>query len=222
MKTRLIGMIVMVLAGLPTAGVLTAGAAGDELRHPSARKAVARAEQETRKAEQVYRQELLRIQRTLISELEQAKADAMQRQLLEEANAIQAAIDAARAELDRLEGKPVVERFEVDSAKDWQDSGVYVNAGEAVRITAVGRWTASTSEPARFTFGPDGNGKGLYHLEAKIGNGDAIAVGSRYVISPGQEGPLYFRMRDGRFDDNAGKLQVVIEKRWPQSLSVHR
>lgn len=199
-------VIVALLAGMALAQD------GQAIRHPAARKALARAEQDQRKAEQVYRQELTRIQRTLIGELEQAKADAMKRQMLDEANAIQQAIDAARQELDRLEGKPVVQTFEIDAAQSWQPT-VEVRAGQRIEIAARGQWCGNTASRASRTFGPDGIeniAKPYGWLEGKIGDGRAFRVGSSFSFVAEADGMLYLQMHDAIKSDNDGAISVRV------------
>ena len=202
--TRTISIIVLLLASLAFAG--------DELRHPPARKALARAEQETRKAEQVYRQELLRIQKALVGELERAKADAMQQQLLDEANAIQAAIDAAQGEVAKLEGKPVVQTFTIDAALP-RTPTIDVRSGEKISIRATGRWSHSPTD--KNGYGPEGAGRAgsdLGTLQGQIGNGDPFLVGRGRDFIADADGTLYLFMRDSTPKDNQGSIQATIGK----------
>lgn len=66
-------LVIVLVMGL--VGALTASVPGDDLRHPDARKAVARAQQQMARAEMEYKRAMIGIQRTLISELERAKSD---------------------------------------------------------------------------------------------------------------------------------------------------
>lgn len=209
---RMFGLLV----GMLTVALLAGGALAQdstEIRHPTARKALIRAQQETRKAEQVYRQALIRIHRDLVRELEQAKREAMQSHLLEEANAIQAAIDAARQELDRLEGKPVMQTFTIDAAQSWQPT-IEVRAGQRVEIVARGRWTASKNSPA-FTSGPDGiphprTKVHSYYLEGRLA-GTTFPIGSKHTFIADTNGTLEMQQAEtGSRDDNEGSVSVSI------------
>ena len=190
--------------------ILTSFAAADELRHPAARKAIARAEQETRKAEEVYRQELLRIQKALVSELEKAKADAMQRQLLEEANAIQAAIDAAMAELDRLNGKVPSQSLDVAAGVGWVDV-THVKAGQRLKISATGTWCANTTNRERWTFGPEGGVvDGVrYGLVGQVGDQEFF-VGRGLVFTVPADGMLRLRLFGGATHNDDGGVSVSV------------
>src|SRR5690606_5268952 len=82
-----------------------AAVAQDAPKSRAAQVAITRHDQAMRKAEQEYQRAAIAAKKALIAELEQAKTQAMQAKQLEEANAIQASIDATIAELDRLNGK---------------------------------------------------------------------------------------------------------------------
>jgi hypothetical protein len=104
--------LVLALAGMVVAQ--------DAPRSIAAQRALTRHDQAMRKAEQEYQRAAVAATRELIAELEQAKAQAMQAGQLDEANAIQAAIDEANEELNRLLGKPQALTEEDVAGTRWQ------------------------------------------------------------------------------------------------------
>ena len=119
----------------------------------------------------------------------------------------------ARQELDRLEGKPVVETFTIDAAQSWQPT-VEVAEGQVVTIRARGMWCGDTRNPRQTTCGPDGMTKGgelVYHLEGRVGDGQAFRVGNSARFTAPASGTLSFRMSDGNHTNNSGSVTVAIE-----------
>lgn len=185
-----------------------------EIRHPTARQALGRAEQETNKAEQVYRQALIRIHKELVRELEQAKREAMQSHLLEEANAIQAAIDQARFKLDRLTGR--LQTFTIEAGKGEHDT-VQVQRGDRVRILATGRWDAATNRRGRFAMNVFGQfGDQWYGPIARIGTQEVRIPGEIEFIAE-ESGMLRIHLYGGGVDNDAGRVQVKIRVQSPVS-----
>lgn len=109
------------------------------------------------------------------------------------------------------------------------DSGVEVNAGQIVIITAVGQWGYGPVAPG-YPLGPDGipgcrGGSGWVlpndncgALASRIGSGEWFHVGPSFmgrVLAPGR---LFFSINDlpdlggSNFADNIGELQVTITR----------
>lgn len=176
---------------------------GAQPRSRPAVTALRKAELAARQAEQVYRQELLRIQRELIRELESAKAQVMRGGTdgsLAEANLIQAAIDAAKAELDRLEGKALTVR--VDAGSDWISVG-NVRQGEKYKTEVTGRWCADVKQRSRYTFTTSGVVDGTWFgLEGRINDGPTFRLEGGELVIP-QSGALRLKLQgnDPRNDD---------------------
>ena len=106
----------------------------------------------------------------------------------------------------------------VYAAQAWQSSGVTVQSGDQVSITASGTWVAGTK-----TFTPEGNstsvpsnfpGPGLraYSLIAKIGGNSPLYIGSSKSFTATSSGILYCSMNDDHsiLWDNSGTLSVTI------------
>ncbi len=208
MRQALIVAVIVALAG----GVIVAQQQVSP-RSPAARKALERRDYAVRKAEQEYRRALAEAHRTLIADLETAKAAAMKANQLDEANAIQAAIDAAQADLDAAMGKAQTRTFEIDAARNWQPT-VEVRAGQRVEIVSRGRWTAAKSNPA-FMSGPEGiphprTKVHSYYLEGRIGS-KQFPIGARTSFVVEEDGVLDMRQNEtGSRDDNEGSVSVTV------------
>lgn len=103
----------------------------------------------------------------------------------------------------------------VDPRADWQDSGITVNAGDRISMSATGTvgWGQGSS-------GPDG----IYHPYAmldsrflheailgKIGiNGSIFLVGSNFNGAAEATGRLYFITNDVAKGDNSGSFQLTV------------
>jgi hypothetical protein len=198
--------LVLALAGLAVAQ--------DAPRSIAAQRAITRHDQAMRKAEQEYQRAAVAAKRELIAELEQAKAQAMAANQLDEANAIQGAIDEARRGLDSVLGKAQPQTFSIDATKDWQPT-IEVNKGQTVTIRARGTWThfASVREPYDANGWPDprnNNRRGA--LFGRIGTQE-FPVGKSARFTAPADGLLELRMNDNDHHDNAGTLAVIIEVR---------
>ena len=111
----------------------------------------------------------------------------------------------------------------VDAARGWVDTGYDLRAGDVVSIQATGTVTLSTggsdvADPAgsrtnrRATSAPLPD-EPAGALIARIGNGQAMMVGSRRTITANNAGRLYLSVNDDFFDDNRGQYSVVIVPR---------
>lgn len=106
-------------------------------------------------------------------------------------------------------------------AEEWRNSGVIVEKGKKYAIKARGKWTHS---PLCSSTGPDGftscpsigtivKGWSGATLIGKINeNGTPFAVGNELVLTPQDNGTLYFRINDqaGLCGDNDGYVDVDI------------
>jgi hypothetical protein len=127
---------------------------------------------------------------------------------LRTANAIQARIDA-------MATKPVIVTVQ-GSSEAWTDA-IEVRAGQRVKLTAEGQWCGGTQSRARYTTGPAGmmnaaEGRDLFYLEARIGDGEPIRINAGRTITARVSGMLRFRMHDlpGGYYNNDGMMTVTV------------
>lgn len=108
---------------------------------------------------------------------------------------------------------------DVSSKTAWQDSGVYLNAGETIRVSATGKW--SPWPLLGLWSGPEGNSawKGQVPfipasaLMGRLGvDGKPFYIGAGMVLTAKKGGRLYLAMNDvfSSLWDNLGKMQVAI------------
>ncbi len=209
MRTALTAIIVLVF-GL---SAFVFAQTGDDAPSPKsipAKRALQKHQQAMKAADQAWQKAATEASRTLIRELESAKATAMKSGSLEEANAIQAAIDSAKEELDRLEGKPVVQTLDVVAGDGWVDVS-QVKAGQRIKITASGTWCANTTNREKWTFGPEGAViDGIqYGLMAQVG-GREIYIGRGRVIAAPEDGMLRLRLFGGSVQNDDGQVIVNV------------
>ncbi len=117
----------------------------------------------------------------------------------------------------------------VDAQKPWVDTGVDLKAGEALTISANGRWTNGGNPP--YFAGPDGfagvtlpeatlNSASFAALIGKVGD-QVFFVGSAYRGTSPAAGRLYLQINDianaNCFADNSGKMDVEV--RHPAAVS---
>lgn len=98
------------------------------------------------------------------------------------------------------------------------DTGITVNAGDSIVITASGTWSNSGSS----SWGPGGNGtsapasfalpgQSQYSLIGRVGTSGAFfEVGTSYSGTASATGKLYLLMNDDQFADNTGKVTATI------------
>lgn len=101
---------------------------------------------------------------------------------------------------------------------EWTDTGVHVQTGQVISITATGKWRYDPRP--QYETGPDGvyakggmsepGGRGT--LQGKIGNGTPWMVASNWSGVALQEGELYLGMQDGpnQHYDNVGEVYAQI------------
>jgi hypothetical protein len=103
--------------------------------------------------------------------------------------------------------------------RQWQSTGLYLNVGDRVDLTAQGQWSYS---PEAGFHGPAGGrwAPSYYPLPTALGGallgrvgetGDVFFVGPRAVFSPSQAGLLYLGINDDLLGDNSGVLAVKIK-----------
>jgi hypothetical protein len=102
--------------------------------------------------------------------------------------------------------------------RQWQSTGLYLNAGDRVYLTAQGQWSYS---PVAGFHGPAGGrwAPSYYPLPTALGGallgrvgetGEVFFVGPRVAFSPAQAGLLYLGINDDLLSDNTGVLTVKI------------
>jgi len=106
----------------------------------------------------------------------------------------------------------------------WQDSLIRIHKGQRIVIDAEETWSPDMSDQIAWCGGdglykfPAGRG---YHMPgtnvgaliARIGNGEAFAVGARHDFVCGEDGVLFFAMNeDASRNNQAGKLvaQIIV------------
>ncbi|MER6216434.1 hypothetical protein ABT213_20565 [Streptomyces sp. NPDC001674] len=125
--------------------------------------------------------------------------------------------------VDRLSTGTI--RATVSARQDWQASGVHVDPGDDVEISAVGEWYPFGNG---YRVGPDGctdrnvcsqelnqsaNICCMAHagLIGKIGDGAPFKVGARLALrNVLTRGELYLRINDKNLSDNDGGINVTI------------
>ena len=108
----------------------------------------------------------------------------------------------------------------VDAQRGWIDTGIDVNRGDILSISASGTATLSTNmsdvaEPGGSRTGRRANSAPLPNepagaLIARIGGGSPIAVGSRQSVTANMTGRLFLAVNDDHFDDNRGTYRVTV------------
>jgi len=109
----------------------------------------------------------------------------------------------------------------VGAANRWTGTGVFVRAGDLVRIESAG--TVQLSADAADTSSPGGAGSGRRArsapmpdrpaggLIARVGNSPAIFVGAESTLRANASGELYLGVNDDELADNRGEFRVKIE-----------
>ncbi len=211
--------------------------AGEPAKVKAARKvfagAIEKAEQDYERkvaaAKREYEKKLEAARKAYEEKLNAAMKAAMKKGKLDEANAIREAKDEIEMEIggDLASFKRTKKTFMVDSAREWQGSGVRVGKGEKIRIRASGKVQLNITNPTKWGFiGPEGRrGRNarrikmdeLYvfvgQLLLKIGGGKEIfPLGKKKTLVAPAGGELIFRIADnpGSTGDNRGKYEVKI------------
>ncbi len=126
------------------------------------------------------------------------------------------------ATLWRPHSQAVLLTKSVYAYRQWQSTGVYLQAGDLVTIRASGQWTYSPDEVG--LHGPEGGrwAPDFYPMPApralggallgRIGEaGDMFLVGRRVTARAPAPGLLYLGINDDLLGDNEGVLTVQIE-----------
>ncbi len=103
--------------------------------------------------------------------------------------------------------------------RQWQSTGLYLKAGDRVRLTASGQWSYS---PEAGLHGPRGAqpAPGYYPFPAALGGallgrlgetGDVFYVGERFTYVAPEAGFFYLQINDDLLGDNVGELTLKIE-----------
>jgi len=121
--------------------------------------------------------------------------------------------------------KPLEEiRIDINASGSWRSTGVVVEKGNKYKITATGRWRRS-GMPWDPWIGPDGvGGSSIFTvvggytgetLIARIGQNPPFAVGGSFLLDPGSEGLLYFRINDVTPSNAKGVINVSVTNSTP-------
>lgn len=108
--------------------------------------------------------------------------------------------------------------MEIFANRDWQDTGVVVQAGKPVRIRASGTWTFKMSHnlsPSGMQIPKELRDFNLGALVGVVNAGDPEAakpflVGEEYEFTATENGRLLLRMYDSDVSDNQGKITVEV------------
>ncbi len=114
-------------------------------------------------------------------------------------------------------------RVDVFADRSWQETGIDLQEGEGVVITARGSWSHGTEADFEPYYGADGfkklDGNALLPrvwvgtLVGRIGEGRPFPIGDRLGLLVLRDGRLWLSMNDvpGHFANNRGSLRVRIE-----------
>jgi hypothetical protein len=121
----------------------------------------------------------------------------------------------------------------VDGQQPWTSTGLNVQAGQVIKVTATGRINYFNGEPQTEAT-PDGSVSGENHcggpslcgaLIGRIAGGEAFAVGSEFKTTATVSGPLDLGINDfdddpdGIFDNNSGSFTAEVEIDPPSLIS---
>jgi hypothetical protein len=94
------------------------------------------------------------------------------------------------------------------------DTGLDVDSGTTMEITAGGTWLLAAGAPENDANGIPGNvaANGIEYgtLVGKIGDGPLFKVGSPFSQKSASKGRLYLAANDVNCEDNQGNLKVTI------------
>ena len=171
-------------------------------KSPKAKAALAKYDRAVAKAKADYDRAVATAARELRGDLDDALKAAMKAGSLDEAKRIEAA-------LVRVKGDAV----EVRADQDWQSAGVTLRKGETLKLAARGSWRAGPGLPR--AVGPEGaryEGREMFFLEARVGDGPAVRVNAGARIEADRDGELQLRMHDTNWGDNSGAVTVTISR----------
>ncbi len=103
--------------------------------------------------------------------------------------------------------------------RQWQSTGLYLNAGDRLRLTGSGLWSYS---PEAGPHGPRGGqpAPGYYPMPGALGGallgrlgeaGEILYVGERFTYVAPEAGFFYLQINDDLLGDNVGELRLQIE-----------
>jgi len=99
----------------------------------------------------------------------------------------------------------------VPAANDeWTASGITVAVNDLVLVRATGRVRLGRLAGEVGPAGVLGSGHGPGLLLGKIGSASMFPVGVQTFVVATQAGPLQFKVRDSRYDDNDGSFSVDV------------
>lgn len=191
------------------------------------RQAVTRHAEVLRQAEATYLRAGIEADKRLAAELQTALDEAMSAKRLEDANGLEAALRAAKADLEARQARLIdvtAKRatVRVSASKGWQTVRE-VAKGEKISLRAAGDWVYNNTAPDVYRSGPAGRegtkDRGPLPTErtgALIGRiGEKVfVVGEGLSLTVPESGKLELRINDGDegLDDNRGELEVQIAR----------
>jgi len=116
---------------------------------------------------------------------------------------------------------PPINAVTVDARERWTDTGIFVRAGDIVRVNATG--TIQMASDPNDIATPAGSRTGRLApnapirealaggLIAKIGDSDPVFVGDRGSFTAPTSGRLYLGVNDDHLLDNSGEFRVTID-----------
>jgi WD40 repeat protein len=107
----------------------------------------------------------------------------------------------------------VVKQVQVDARGDWTPTGVELQRGDLVLITATGRWNAGADLGETDANGLDRESGALRlgALTGRIGkDGERFTLGAIHLLEAQESGTLHLAMHDTQRLDNEGSLAVTI------------
>jgi hypothetical protein len=122
-------------------------------------------------------------------------------------------------EVDTVGTSGRVRSFAVGADRQWVDTGINVNPGDSVTISANGQirvardggtMTASGTQSGR-TEGATIPSAPVGALVARIGNTPAMFIGETRTFRTARGGRLYLGVNDNYFDDNTGQFNVTVD-----------
>src|ERR1700730_19012487 len=108
----------------------------------------------------------------------------------------------------------------VPAIQPWNDTGVFINAGDSVSITATGIIKIAGSDPGKTPAGAPGciteddtwlaDGLTCWSLIGRIGDNPAFEVGDGTSFTATSSGELFLSVDDNYFPDNSGAWTATI------------
>jgi hypothetical protein len=110
--------------------------------------------------------------------------------------------------------------FYFSAATMWANSGIAVQAGDALAFTASGTYGVAGSDPGKTPqmvgcayqptqgYSPVAPNIGLHAVVGRIGTGTAFCIGAGSQVTATASGTLYVTINDDVFSDNWGGVTV--------------